>query len=303
GRSSYASCSSESGPWNPSNCRDSCGGSGRFCGAVHYKRVIQQADNPGNDGYIREVKNVPVKAPVGRGNVEKDEIGDPPVGQAVDGVAESTSDDQAKGERGEPVMHTRKPKHEQQDSNRFEAQQYPLAERSLRLKKSVADARIAGEDDVDEGAEPDRSVGGEIKNEQQVDLGTLVERADDCSDGQSETRQWSAKIGTGDQYLLRRSARCFPFAQRLRVTRRHVRIFGVGADRGEDFPRARTFFPFSKIWNDRHTCHVRQTKRIPGSFILDKGRGGSDAHLGKIAIDHSLVQLRVRHVHDRVRLE
>src|SRR5262249_11251515 len=185
----------------PSNCRDSCGGSGRFCGAVHYKRVIQQADNPGNDGYIREVKNVPVKAPVGRRNVEKDEIGNPPVGQPVDGVTESPSYDQAKGERGEPVLHPRKPKHEQQDGNRFEAQQYPLAERSLRLEKPVADARIAGEHDVDKGAQPNRSVGGEIKNEKQVDLGSLVERADDCSDGQSETRQWSGKIGTRDQYL------------------------------------------------------------------------------------------------------
>src|SRR5262249_42411495 len=56
-------------------------------------------------------------------------------------------------------------------------------------------------------------------------------------------------------------------------------------------------------WKDCHARHVWQTKRITGSFILNKSRGRSDAPLCKVAIHHGLVQLRVRHVHDRMRLE
>src|SRR3954469_19859434 len=41
--------------------------SGRFCGTAREQGLIQQADNPGNDGYISEVKNIPVKPPIGGG--------------------------------------------------------------------------------------------------------------------------------------------------------------------------------------------------------------------------------------------
>src|SRR5262245_56002395 len=61
----------------PLDCRDSCGGSGRFCGVFRGQRLIQQTNNPGNDGYVGEVKNVPIELPIRRRNVEKDEIGDP----------------------------------------------------------------------------------------------------------------------------------------------------------------------------------------------------------------------------------
>src|SRR6185503_12267568 len=84
--------------FKPLNFPDSCGGSGRFCGAVHYKRVIQQADNPGNDGHVGHVKYIPIEPPIGRGNVEKHEISDPTIGQAVDGIADRAADDQAKGQ-------------------------------------------------------------------------------------------------------------------------------------------------------------------------------------------------------------
>ena len=244
----------------PSNCRDSAADQGAFAARSITREFIQQADNPGNDGDIGEVKNVPVKAPIRRGNVEKDEIGNPAIGQAVDGIANCTADNQAEGERDQPVLRAGKPEHEQQDRNCLEAQQNPLAEWPLVLEKPVADARIAREHDIDKRAESYRSVGGEIENKQQVNLGSLVERADDCGDGQSETRQRAGKIGTGDQYLLRRSARCFPFAQRLSVTWRHIGIVGIGAYRGENFPRARAFFPFRKIRHDCHACDFRQSE-------------------------------------------
>jgi hypothetical protein len=41
---------------------------------------IQQPNNPGNDGYVGQVENVPVEPPIRCRNVKKDEIGDPTVG-------------------------------------------------------------------------------------------------------------------------------------------------------------------------------------------------------------------------------
>src|SRR6187397_3493860 len=50
--------------------------------------------------------------------------------------------------------------------------------------------------------------------------------------------------------LLRRLARGFPFAQGLGVTRRDVGILRVGADIGENFPRARAFFALGEVGDD-----------------------------------------------------
>src|SRR6476646_2443073 len=104
----------------PLNCRDCCGRSGRFCGAIRCQRLIQQANNPGNDGYIGQVKNIPIELPIRRRNVEKDEIGDPSIGQTVYGVAKGSADDQAQREGGEPVFGARKPDPEQQHGDRLE---------------------------------------------------------------------------------------------------------------------------------------------------------------------------------------
>src|SRR3954452_7200385 len=44
--------------------------SGRFYGTAREQGFIQQAHHPGNDRYISEVKNIPVKPPIGGGYVE-----------------------------------------------------------------------------------------------------------------------------------------------------------------------------------------------------------------------------------------
>src|SRR6185312_2514067 len=59
-----------------------------------------------------------------------------------------------------------------------------------------------------------------------------------------------------------------PFAQRLRIARRNIRILRIGADGGEDFPRARAFRAFGKIGKNRHAGNVRKTKRAAGPFVL-----------------------------------
>src|SRR5512143_618645 len=47
--------------------------------------------------------------------------------------------------------------------------------------------------------------------------------------------------------LLRRLAHGFPFAQRLSVARRNVRILRIGADGIDDFPRARALGALGEI--------------------------------------------------------
>src|SRR4029079_1094163 len=51
--------------------------------------------------------------------------------------------------------------------------------------------------------------------------------------------------------LLRRLAGGFPFAQGLSVTRRDVRILRIGADIGENFPRARALLSLGQIGQHR----------------------------------------------------
>src|SRR6516165_5253091 len=151
----------------PLNCRDSCVGSGRFCGAFPCQRLIQQANNPSNDGHIGQVENVPVELPICRRNVKKDEIGNPTIGQTVDGVADGPANDQSQGKRGESVLRLRKPKQQEQSGTGLNTQQNPLTGRSLGLEQAVADARVACEDNIDEWADPDRPIRGEIEHEQQ----------------------------------------------------------------------------------------------------------------------------------------
>src|SRR5262245_40347133 len=136
----------------PSNFRDSCGGSGRFCGAVRSQGVIQQPNNPGNDGHIGEVKNIPIEVPIRRGHVKKDEIGDTTISQSIDGIADSPTNNQNDGGRREPVCGVRQPDQKQQDGNRLECEQNPLTERPLALEKPVADPGVARENNIDERA-------------------------------------------------------------------------------------------------------------------------------------------------------
>ena len=59
-----------------------------------------------------------------------------------------------------------------------------------------------------------------------------------------------------------------PFAQRLRVARRHVGIFGVAADGGEDFPRPRAFGAGGLLDHDGDAGHVVQPERRGGRVVL-----------------------------------
>src|SRR5262249_24642124 len=104
----------------PSNFRDSCGGSGRFCGAVRSQGVIQQPNTPGNDGQNGKVKNIQMEVQIGRENVKKDETGDPTISKSIEGIAARPTHNQTERERREPVFGVRQPDPKQQDSNRLE---------------------------------------------------------------------------------------------------------------------------------------------------------------------------------------
>src|SRR4029453_780205 len=61
----------------------------------------------------------------------------------------------------------------------------------------------------------------------------------------------TSPVMTKDRYafaeiLLRRLAHGFPFAQRLSIARRDVRILGIVANVGEDLPRACAFSAFGQ---------------------------------------------------------
>src|SRR5215475_2858080 len=173
--------------WTLEFC-DSRGGSGRFCGVSRGQGVIQQANNPGNDRHIGQVKNVPIKSPIRRGNVKKNKIGNPTIGQTVDGVPKCPAYDQSQGECGESILGVCKPDQEQGHRNKLEAQQHPLSNRPLGLEQAVADARIAREDNVDERANSDRLIGRKVEDKQQVNFAGLVENAGDCRNGKSKPR-------------------------------------------------------------------------------------------------------------------
>ena len=87
--------------------------------------------------------------------MEKDEIGDPTISQSIDGVTDRPSDNQPEGERSKPVLRMGKPYPEQQYGNRLEGEQHPLTKRTLRLEKTIADACIARENDIEEWAKTD----------------------------------------------------------------------------------------------------------------------------------------------------
>ena len=61
------------------------------------KRVIKQAGHPGDDRRVRQVEHVPAEA----ADVEMHEIGDRPIGEAIDRIADRAADDQPERERRE----------------------------------------------------------------------------------------------------------------------------------------------------------------------------------------------------------
>ncbi len=60
-------------------------------------RFIQKSNDPCNDGGIGDVEHVPFKAE----GVEGEEVGDRPIEDAVNGVADGPADDQADTNGGE----------------------------------------------------------------------------------------------------------------------------------------------------------------------------------------------------------
>ena len=108
-----------------------CRGSGRFCGAVPGQGLIQQATTPATMATSARLKTYQLNRQLAVGNVKKHEIGDPAIGQPVDGIADRPADDEAERQRGQPVCGPRQPDPEQQHRHRLEAEQHPLAERAL----------------------------------------------------------------------------------------------------------------------------------------------------------------------------
>src|SRR6185437_1107030 len=87
-----------------------------------------------------------------------------------------------------------------------------------------------------------------------------------------------ASLGRDDRSrLLRRLAHGFPFAQRLRVARRHVGELRVGADGGEHLPRARAFHALGEVGLDRDAGDVRQAEGVGRAFVTHQRRRRGDA--------------------------
>ena len=139
------------------------------------------------------------------------------------------------------------------------------------------------------------------RTEQQVNLAGLVERAGERRRSiRNGSRAGKKELGAQP---FRRPARRFPFPQRLCIARRHIGIIGVGADRVSGFSTsARTFFlPRDSARPPRPRPPAGEKRRW--ALVLDESRRRGNAHFRKIAIDHRFIQLRVRHVHNRVGLE
>src|SRR3954465_8379798 len=70
--------------------------------------------------------------------------------------------------------------------------------------------------------------------------------------------------------LLRRLRHRVPFAQRLGVARRDVRVVRVGADGQRDFPGARALLAFRTVRNDRDALHVIEPEGLGWSLAFDQ---------------------------------
>src|SRR5215471_3871173 len=82
--------------------------------------------------------------------------------------------------------------------------------------------------------------------------------------------------------LLRGLGQGFPFAQRLGVARRHVRVVGIAADRFADLPGARAFAPLGARRHHRDAAHLLEPKGLGRALALDQGGARRDADLGEV---------------------
>src|SRR6185437_9050467 len=73
-------------------------------------------------------------------------------------------------------------------------EEHPLADRSGALEQAVADAGVAGEDQIEEGRQPHGTVRTEIEHKQQIKLARLVDEADDPSDREAKAGERTEEI-------------------------------------------------------------------------------------------------------------
>src|SRR5262249_30251509 len=127
--------------------------------------------------------------------MKKGEIGNPTIGQTVDGVAYGSAHNQAQRKRGESIPGVCEPNPEQRNRGCLESQQHPLRKRSLGLEQAVADAGVARENDIQERTEPHWPVGSEVEHVEKVDLADLIEQTSDRSHGKPETGLGADEVG------------------------------------------------------------------------------------------------------------
>src|SRR5665213_1329101 len=72
----------------------------------------------------------------------------------------------------------------------------------------------------------------------------------------------------GTTKILDRHSERLPFAQRLRVARRDIRVFRVFADAGQDLPRPRAFGAYRLFDHDGDAGNAIEPKRIRRRFVV-----------------------------------
>src|SRR5215467_2618800 len=150
-------------------------GSGRFCGIPPEERLVKQPDHARNNTDVGKVKDVPAERPRFRRDVEQHEVNHGPVGDAVDPVADRAADDQSERERGEARAGAREPDPQQYHRHRLDGEQRPLAEWAELGQQAEADPGVPREHQIDERADMDRNLGGQIEDEQEPNLRRLID--------------------------------------------------------------------------------------------------------------------------------
>src|SRR5690606_24012872 len=94
--------------------------------------------NAQRDPHIGNVEDIPVKSE----GVKTKKVGHGAIENAVIDVSEGPSEDEADGERGNPVLHTGKPEAQPDNDRNGEAREKGDARRRLRLEQAIADPLV-----------------------------------------------------------------------------------------------------------------------------------------------------------------
>src|SRR5262249_34459988 len=209
-----------------------------------------QPDDPGNDGHVGKVKNVPIEAEACGIDVKQHEIHHPTIGDAVDGVADRPADDEAEAQRGEPRGRARQANPQQNHGDRLECQQNPLSQRSLLREQAIADASIPGEVEHEKGCQRERAACPKIEFEQEPELDRLIDRRGRHGHrkrewGQRPPKQGRARTGRRVYGSVFRHHR-YSAASRIASTSR-----SAWASRGETSGWAGSEPPLGRIFPER----------------------------------------------------